>query len=98
MYGNADLDRFDKKDSSRRALLPSLGSAAWRGMSAALKDSRGSFLLETVVASMVFSMVGVALLSSLGTVNIAGALTEEQSQAENIARNQMEEIFDRTYR
>ena len=43
---------------------------------------------------MVFSMVGVAVLSSLGTVNIAGALTEEQSQAENIARNQMEDIFD----
>ena len=38
------------------------------------------------------------MLSSLGTVNIAGALTEEQSQAENIARNQMEAIFDRAYR
>ena len=47
---------------------------------------------------MVFSMVGVAVLSSLGTVNIAGALTEEQSQAENIARNQMEDIFDQVYR
>ena len=47
---------------------------------------------------MVFSMVGVAVLSSLGTVNIAGALTEEQSQAENIARNQMEAIFAQVYR
>ena len=54
--------------------------------------------METVVASIISALVGTAVLSSLGTVNIAGALTEEQSQAENIARNQMEAIFEEVYR
>ena len=85
-------------NSSGDGLHPGPGRSGWSRFWAAMRDDRGTFLLETVVASMIFSMVGVAVLSSLGTVNIAGALTEEQSQAENIARNQMEAIFDQVYR
>ena len=93
-----DSDRVTTNNSSGAGLHSRLGRPTWARFWAEIRDSRGTFLLETVVASMVFSMVGVAVLSSLGTVNIAGALTEEQSQAENIARNQMEDIFDQVYR
>ena len=57
-------------------------------------------MIETVVASYDLGTpsVGVAEDARLGTVNIAGALTEEQSQGENIARNQTEAIFDCAYR
>ncbi|MCH7620645.1 MAG: hypothetical protein IH870_01990 [Chloroflexi bacterium] len=98
MFRTVDSDNLNPNNSSCHGLHPRLGRPGWSGFWAAIRDNRGTFLLETVVASMIFSMVGVAVLSSLGTVNIAGALTEEQSQAENIARNQMEAIFNRVYR
>ncbi len=66
----------------------------WR----ATRDCRGSLLLEAVVASTVFALVGAAVLSGLSTTYRSGSITEQQSVAENIARNQMESIFDRAYR
>lgn len=63
-----------------------------------ISDCRGTVLMEAVIASMVFTLVGVAVLSGLSTVNRAGAKTDEQSVAENIARNQVEFLFDRSYR
>ena len=98
MCRTVDSDHLTPNNSSCHRLHHRLGRLGLSGLWAAIRDNRGTFLLETVVASMIFSMVGVAVLSSLGTVNIAGALTEEQSQAENIARNQMEAIFDQVYR
>ena len=62
------------------------------------RGSAGSMLLETVVAVMVFGLVGTAVIGSLGTVNISGAKTESQSTAENIARNKMEYLFSQPYR
>jgi len=62
------------------------------------RESAGSMLLETVVAVMVFGLVGTAVIGGLGTVNISGAKTESQSIAENIARNQMEYLFSQPYR
>ena len=62
------------------------------------RESAGSMLLETVVAVMVFGLVGTAVMGGLGTVNISGAKTESQSIAENIARNQMEYLFSQPYR
>ena len=98
MCRTVDTDHLTPNSSSCHGLHPHLRRRGWSRFWAAIRDNRGTFLLETMVASMVFSMVGVAVLSSLGTVNIAGALTEEQSQAENIARNQMEAIFAQVYR
>ncbi len=66
----------------------------WR----AARDCRGSLLLETVIVSMVFALVGTAVLSGLSTTYRSGSITEEQSVAEHIARNQMESIFDLVYR
>ena len=98
MFRTVDSDHLTPNNCSGDGLRPGLGRLRWSKLWAAIRDDRGTFLMETVVASMIFAMVGVTVLSSLGTVNIAGALTEEQSQAENIARNQMEAIFDRAYR
>ena len=98
MCSTVNSEHLNPNNSSSGTPQPRLSRAGWSRFRAAIQDNRGTFLLETVIASMIFSMVGVAVLSSLGTVNIAGALTEEQSQAENIARNQMEAIFDQVYR
>ena len=62
------------------------------------RDSRGTILLETTVASIVFALVGTAVLSGLSTMYESGLLTEAQSQAENLARNQMEFLFSQPYR
>jgi type II secretory pathway pseudopilin PulG len=61
-------------------------------------DCQGSLLLETVIAMMVFALVGVAVLAGLSTVYSSGSKTEEQSVAENLARNQVESIFSGPYR
>lgn len=63
-----------------------------------LENCRGALLLETIIAAMVFSLVGVAVLAGLSTAYTSGSLTEEQSVAENVARNQMESIFAEVYR
>ena len=61
-------------------------------------DAHGTIMMEALVASAVFSLVGVAVLSGLSTMNLAGAKTDEQSVAENITRNQMEFLFNMSYR
>lgn len=66
----------------------------WR----AARDCRGGLLLEVVIASSVFALVGGAVLSGLGTMYRSGSITEDQSVAEHIARNQMESIFSSVYR
>ncbi len=63
-----------------------------------LRDSRGFILLQTVVASIIFALVGTAVLAGLSTMLYLRGLTEEQSIAENVARNQMEYIFTQAYR
>ena len=59
--------------------------------------TRGSLLIEAVVATTIFTIVGSAVLVGLSTTHISGAKTEEQSVAENIARNQMEKVFSLPY-
>ena len=61
-------------------------------------SNSGGLLLEAVVASAVFALVGTAVLAGLGTTYKVGAKTETQSVTENIARNQMEYIFTQPYR
>jgi len=60
-------------------------------------DDRGAILLETVIASMVFAMVGVAVLSGLDMVYAYGARVEVQATAENLVRNQLEDAFSQPY-
>ncbi len=53
--------------------------------------------METAVALSLFAVVGTAVLVGLSTTHRSGALTESQSVAENIARNQMENAFAQPY-
>ena len=83
-------------------MLPSRVGAMWSGMFSGLRvlsqDSTGTILLETAVASIVFALVGTAVLSGMSTMYDSGSLTEAQSVAENLARNQMEFVFNQPYR
>lgn len=75
-----------------------MGSGMFRALRFPFQDSTGSILLETTVASIVFALVGTAVLSGLSTMYASGSLTEAQSVAENLARNQMEFVFNQPYR
>ena len=46
-------------------------------------------MIESVVAVLLFTVVGSAVLSGLSTVHRSSATTERQAILENIARNQM---------
>ena len=61
------------------------------------RNCRGEFLMETMIAVMVFALIGTAVLSGVSMAHTSGASTERQSTAENIARNQMEYIFSLPY-
>lgn len=69
-----------------------LGRRAKAGITAFAMGRRGSLFLETVIALATFILVGVAVLGGVSTTFISGANTENQSIAENIARNQLEAI------
>ena len=60
-------------------------------------DTTGSLLLESMVAITVFALVGGAVLSGVSTALNTGSMVEGQSVAEEIARNQMESVFNESY-
>ena len=90
------LLRAGKKVAGRR--VPSRGRAAADRLGELAGDSKGTILLETVIATIVFALVGTAVLAGLSTMYKSGSITEKQSVAENIARNQMEFVFSQPYR
>ena len=55
--------------------------------------SRGSLMVEVVVAVVLFGFVGSAVLAGLSTAHTSGARTKAQAVAENLARNQLEDVF-----
>ena len=61
------------------------------------RDQRGAMLMETVVAIMIFGVVGTAVLSGVSMVMRSGQKTDVQSYLENIARSQMEDTFNQAY-
>ena len=61
-------------------------------------DSRGGLLLETLVAVIVFALIGTTVLVGVSTARRSGAIVDNQSIAENVARNQMEYVFSRAYK
>ena len=61
-------------------------------------DSRGSILLETVVAVVIFALIGAATMVGIQTATLTGERVEDKSIAENLARNQMEYVFNQTYK
>ena len=61
------------------------------------RDRKGALLLETIIAITLLGSVGTALVVGLQTTNRSGAFTESQGIREEIARNQMEDIFSRAF-
>ena len=70
---------------------------AVRWLAALARGTDGALLMETLIAVTVFSMLGAAVLSGLSTAHRSTANTEDQSVAESIARNQMEQVFVDAY-
>ena len=64
----------------------------------AARDCAGGPLIETVVALSVFAMVGTAVLVGVQTIQNSGNRTEDKAVAENLARNQMEHVFNLAYK
>ena len=60
-------------------------------------ESRGTALLETVIAITIFAALGTALLMGVRSAHTSGDLIERNSIAENLARNQIEYVFDQSY-
>ena len=59
--------------------------------------NRANMLLETAVAITIIGTVGTAVLVGIQTSHSSGERTEYQASAENIGRNQMEDVFNRVY-
>ena len=68
-----------------------------RWLRALTGDARGGPLMETVVALSVLTVVGTGVLLGISTIQISGSSTEDQALAENIARNEMENLFAQLY-
>ena len=58
---------------------------------------RGSLLLETIILMSVFGLLGVAVLGAVQTSYFAKGKFDVQSTAENIARNQIDYVFEQDY-
>ena len=73
----------------------------WRAVTGLFRktslDTPGSLLLESMIAITVFAVVGGAVLSGTSTTLSTGSIIEGQSVAEEIARNQMESVFNQSY-
>ena len=67
------------------------------GRLSTLMGCQGGFLLETVVAVAIFTLVGTAAVSGLSMTQTTGAKAEVRSIAENVSRNQMEYLFSLPY-
>ena len=71
--------------------------AVRRRVAALGRGNSGSLLIEVIIAMFVFTLVGTAILSGLSTMQISGARVENQSIAENIARNEAEYVMTLAY-
>lgn len=60
-------------------------------------SQRGSLLLETIILMSVFGLLGVAVLGAVQTSYFAKGRFDVQSTAENIARNQIDYVFEQDY-
>ena len=63
----------------------------------ALRDQRGGLLVELVAVMAAFGVLGTAVLSGVQTGHASKRIFDVQSEAENIARNEMENAFAQPY-
>ena len=97
-----ELSASHNRSKPDKVGAPSVPTLLAHGILARLRfvalDSRGGLLLETVVAIIVFSLIGTTVLVGVSTARRSGDIVDAQSIAENVARNQMEYTFSRAYK
>lgn len=71
--------------------------APWQRLPGLLGDSRGIALLETVVAITIMASLGTAVLMGVRAAHTSTDVVEVHSNAERLARNQMEYAFNQPY-
>ena len=77
-----------------------ISGAANRRMSSlanVLRGQRGGLLVELVAVMAAFGVLGTAVLSGVQTSHASKRIFDVQSEAENIARNEMENAFAQAY-
>ena len=83
----------------QRCLLQA--TLVWRSLAGRVRavahDSSGAVLLESLVAVVIFSVIGTAALSGLTTTYSSGDATERHATAENIVRNQIDFALSQPY-
>ena len=79
------------------ASIPEHTRGARRWLSEFAKDCKGGPMLETIVAVMVFSVVGTVVLSGLSVARTSAAKIEERTAMASIARNQLEYALSLPY-
>ena len=84
--------------SSIDSIWASLCQGFVRRLEETTVDGRGSILLETVVAVVIFALIGAAVMVGIQTSTLTGESVEDKSIAENLARNQMEYVFNQAYK
>ncbi|MBI4294573.1 MAG: prepilin-type N-terminal cleavage/methylation domain-containing protein [Chloroflexi bacterium] len=62
-----------------------------------LRDQRGVSLIEAVAAMALLTLVMGGVMAGLSTFHISSTKSALQASAENIARNQMEYVFEQSY-
>ena len=61
------------------------------------RGQTGALLIETLVALVVFGVLGSAVLSGVQTSFVSKRNFDVQSEAENLVRNQLESTLEETY-
>ena len=98
MEHSASHNRSKLGVGSAPGVLTLLARAFFTRLRTLALDSRGGMLLETLVAIIVFALIGTTVLVGVSTARRSGAVVDHQSIAENVARNQMEYVFSRAYK
>ena len=60
-------------------------------------QERGGLLVETVIALVIFGLLGTTVLGSVQTSFTSKRLFDVQSESENLIRNQTEYVFEQDY-
>ncbi len=98
MEHSASHSRSKASAGRARSVLTLLALAFPHRLRTVALESRGGLLLETVVAIIVFALIGTTVLVGVSTARRSGEIVDKQSIAENVARNQMEYVFSRAYK
>ena len=61
------------------------------------RDSTAAFLLEALIAASIFMTVAATALIGASATQRARGVIDRSATAENVARNQMEQIFSQAY-